>query len=221
MFSRSDQSIRGLSSLRRPRLSFGTCAVAMLLAGALGYKMGAETLSFPGLSQTKVVRQQLSQLQRKYNIEVEAKKNLAEHLKSLQQQHAELANSMSLFQNITGMRFNQTAVKIKAFQVFPSANPNTYRYLVVLAKERSGDELSTGSVALTIQGKIGEQSILLPVKYVNSGKPNGLGFKFRHFQELNGELSFPDRFVPEEIHFKVMADNNMLPVEQTIPWRVV
>lgn len=205
-----------LNALFRRRFSVGMCIVGMLLASGVGYKLGERALASNGMSKESFV-----QLKRAYNIEVEARKNLAQHLKTLQQQNAELMHRVALFQDVTGTKFNQQAIKIKAFQTFQTQTPNLYRYLVVLTKGGMGQDRSAGSVAMTIQGKIGDQSILLPVKYVNSERKDGLGFGFRHFQELNGELAFPENFVPEEVHFKIMLDNNALPIEQSMAWKVV
>lgn len=220
------------------RISLGTCLVGIFISALLSYKAGQSRGAIilnddPKTGQS--VHQQLQSLQtqnadlkqrlvhaeRNYQIQVEAKKNLGEHLRVLQQQNTELSHHMTLYQTVTGTQLAQQSVKINAFQVYPTATKNAYRYLVVLSKEVSGRELIQGGVSMTIVGKIGEQPIFLPVKYVNSGRHDGLAFRFRHFQELSGELSFPEHFIPEEVLFKIKPDKGAVALEQKMPWTLV
>lgn len=218
------------------RVSLGTLIGVVILVAFLSYKMGtSQRAVLPSGDNLSSLKEQLTTLQtsneelrkeliyaeRNYHIQVEAKRNLGEHLKSLQQHNAELMQNMTLYQTVTGTQLTKQSVKIKAFQVHPAGAKNTFRYLVVLSKEMSGRELIQGGVAMTIVGKIGDQPILLPVKYVNSGRRDGLAFKFRHFQELSGELSFPEQFIPEEVLFKIRPDKGGAFLEQKLPWSLI
>lgn len=219
------------------RLSLGTCLVGMVLASVISYKTGqshgvvivSDDPNGPSLheqiqslkAQNGDLKHLLAHAERNYHIQMEAKKNLGEHLKTLQKHNAELTQNVMLYQSVTGTRLTQQSVNIKAFQVYPTATKNAFRYLVVLTKEMSGRELIQGGVSMTIIGRIGEQPIFLPVKYVNSGRQDGLAFRFRHFQELSGELSFPEHFVPEEVLFKVRPDKGAAALEQKMPWTLV
>ncbi len=225
-----------LQSTKR-RVTLGTCLACMALAAIVSYKTGVSRGVVivgddpNGMSlheqlqslkaQNADLKRHLVHMERNYHIQVEAKKNLAEHLKTLQQHNSELTQNVTLYQSVTGTRLTQQSVNIKAFQVYPTATKNAFRYLVVLTKEMSGRELIQGGVSMTIIGRIGEQPIFLPVKYVNSGRQDGLAFRFRHFQELSGELSFPENFVPEEVLFKVKPDKGAVPLEQKMPWSLV
>jgi hypothetical protein len=164
------------------------------------------------------LRQQVVRLERDNQIQLEAKKNLANHLKALQEQNTELTRDMALYQTIAGTSSVGQGLQIKAFQVFRMEGENTFRYLLVLSKQAAPQKYAEGAVTMTIIGMVDQKPIHLPVKYVDSGRVDGLAFKFRHFQELTGELSFPQGFVPEGVLFQVTPDSEWPYFQQQFPW---
>lgn len=170
------------------------------------------------IEENNQLRQKLLVLERNYQIQQEAKKNLAHHLKVLQEQNTELTRDMALYQTIAGTSSVGQGLQIKAFQVFRMPEPNTFRYLLVLSKQAAPQKYAKGAVMMTILGMINDKPIHLPVKYVDSGRDDGLAFKFRHFQELTGELSFPEGFVPQGVLFQVNPDSEWPHLQQQFPW---
>lgn len=163
----------------------------------------------------------LNSAERNFQIQLEAKKNLVNHLKILQDYNAELTQNMSLYQTVAGTPSrSKQGVLVKNFQVHPASEPQTFRYSVLLAKKVSGQEMVQGAVSMVITGKIGDKSILLPVKYVNSGREDGLPFQFQHFQELSGELGLPKDFIAQEVLFKIKPDKGLPSLRQQFPWMV-
>ncbi len=139
----------------------------------------------------------------------------------MQEHNAELTQNIALYQTVKGTPFPQQGVLIKTFQITSASEPQSFRYSVVLAKKSSGQELVHGAVTMVIMGKIEDKAILLPVKYVDSGREDGLAFQFRHFQELKGELGLPKNFIPEEIVLRITPDTGAAPVQQSFPWVLV
>ncbi len=155
---------------------------------------------------------------RNSQIQVEAQKTLGNHIKTLQQQNTELKRDMALYQTIAGNKAENQGLEIKSFQIYESEKPNTYRYLLILSKQAAPQKYVEGAVKMVILGRIGDKSIELPVKYVDPNRTDGLGFKFRHLQELAGELTFPDRFVPEGVQFQVTPDKEWPQLQRHFAW---
>lgn len=166
------------------------------------------------------LKQKIIIAERNYQIHVEAQKALGNHLKSLQQQNTELMRDMALYQTIAGTPATGQGLEIKAFHLYTTEEPNTFRYLLVLSKQAAAQKYVQGAVKMTIMGHIGQQAIQLPVKYVDSTREDGLAFKFRHLQELAGELSFPEQFMPEEVVFQVTPDKDWPTLSQNFPWSI-
>lgn len=166
----------------------------------------------------EALQQKLIVAERSYQIQMEAQKTLGNHLKTLQQQNTELLRDMALYQTIAGTPATGQGLEIKAFHLYATEQANTFRYLLVLSKQAAAQKYVQGAVVMTILGHIGDRAIQLPVKYVDSTRDDGLAFKFRHLQELAGELSFPPQFVPEEVVFQVNPDKDWPALSQNFPW---
>ncbi len=164
------------------------------------------------------LQKDLIAVKRDSQIHVEAQKTLGNHLKTLQQQNIELKRDMALYQTIAGNKAENQGLEIKSFQIFESERPNTFRYLLILSKQAAPQKYVEGAVKMVILGKIGDKPIELPVKYVDPNRTDGLGFKFRHLQELAGELTFPDQFVPEGVEFRVSPDKDWPQLQRHFAW---
>ncbi len=158
--------------------------------------------------ENSALQKELVSVKRNYEIQTQAQKSLTESLTLLQQKNTDLTRDMTLYQSLAKSPHSVQGIEIKSFQIFASEEPNTFRYLIVLSKQSAPQKFVEGALKMVIQGKIGDKSIDLPVKYVDSNRADGLGFKFRHLQELAGELSFPEQFVPVGVQFSVIPDKD-------------
>lgn len=216
--------------------SWGALLLIVILLPYFCYKMGyvrGSAISFTSNEDISLLKENMEQLQsenlrykeelsiaeQNYQIQLEAKKNLAEYLKSLQLHNSELSQNMALYQTVTSKTPIDLKAQIKAFYLFPTTSPDTFRYSVMLSKS-TGTEYTQGVVTMVIKGMIGVKPISLSVKYVDSNRNDGLAFKFRHFQELTGELTLPESFIPAEVVVKVSSDKAGTPVIEQYPWVV-
>ncbi len=210
---------------------FGVITIVLFVSYNAGFMSGKTTA--PELKDvSQEVKNYVVQLQKENNqlqkdlifaksnaqIHVEAQKTLGNHIKTLQQQNTDLKRDMALYQTIAGNKAENQGLEIKSFQIFESEKPNTYRYLLILSKQAAPQKYVEGAVKMVILGKIGDKPIELPVKYVDPTRTDGLGFKFRHLQELAGELSFPDQFVPEGVQFRVTPDKEWPQLQRHFAW---
>lgn len=231
------QSLPQMIRHRSPkRLSWGTVMLLLAVMASVSYKLGLikKSEEYDLLQQQVAVlqqevehfreqnahlQQQLATAQYHYQIQMEARKNLGDYLKSMEQHNAELTQNVNLYQSVSGKLPLNQGIEIKTFHVFPSQE-NTFRYLLVLSKQVASTEYITGAVAMTIFGHIDEKPIVLPVKYVDSARNDGLAFKFRYLQELSGELTLPEKFVAEKIALKVMPERGWPHFQRQFPWRM-
>lgn len=171
-------------------------------------------------SENATFREKLTVLEREFQIQIETKKHLGNHLKVLQDQNAEITRDLALYHSIAGTPAVGQGLQLKAFQVFTTDDPRTFRYLLILSKQAEPKKYAEGAVKMTILGRAGNKPIQLSVKYVDSSREDGLAFKFKHFQELTGELSFPTNFVPESVLFQVDPDKEWPHFQEQFPWNI-
>jgi len=166
-----------------------------------------------------LLQEKLNIAERKYRIQLEAQKNLDQHLKSLQFQNSELSHHMALYQTVTGTELIEHPIQVKAFNVIPLEKSNTYRYAIMLTNT-SGTDWLKGIVTMDIHGLVNDQPRVLKVKYVNAERDQGLAFKFQYFQELTGEVALPELFIPESVTLNIKEAKINSILKESFPWSV-
>lgn len=206
---------------------FGILAIALYVGYHTGKRSGSShmpvtnsnshlTTNVEKLRQENESLKQLLATEKQNNqIQQEAQRNLSQHIKALEQYNSELSQDVALYERIRGAPSKKN-VEIKTFHIFSTNSENKFRYLLLLSKDSNPEQLTQGSVQMKINGRIGMENIELPVRYADASY-QGLAFKFRNFQELSGELSFPDGFVPDSVSFdiKPLTGGHF---QQQFPW---
>lgn len=164
-----------------------------------------------------LLQEKLNVSERKYRIQQEAQKALELHLKLLQSRNAELSHHMALYQTVTGTELIDNPIQVKAFNVVPLEKSNAYRYAIMLTNVSGKDPLS-GVVTIDIHGLVNEQPRVLKVKYVNAETDSGLAFHFQYFQELTGEVTLPESFVPESVTLNIKEAKINYVLKENFPW---
>ncbi len=211
---------------------FGIIAIVLFVSYNAGYLSGKTSQAEQPVPTTMPISDTMADLQKENNnlqkellsakqnfeIQAQAQKNLNNDLMALQQKNTELTRDMALYQSLAKSPTHTQGVEIKSFQIFQAEESNSYRYLIILSKQVAPQTFVQGALRMVIQGKIGDRTVELPVKYVDSTRADGLGFKFRHLQELAGELSFPEQFVPEGVQFSVVPDKDWPQFQRHFSW---
>jgi hypothetical protein len=206
---------------------FGVVALVLYVGYHAGKKSGSNQVASQPVGQqlagnlsnlrqeNELLKQQLVNEKRNFQIHQEAQKNLSQHIKELEQHNSELSQDVALYERLRGSPSKKN-VEIKTFHIFSTDSENKYRYLLLLSKDSNPEQLTQGSVQMKIFGRLGSENIELPVRYADASY-QGIAFKFRNFQELSGELSFPDGFVPDSVSFEIkpLAGGHF---QQQFPW---
>ncbi|MBS0288482.1 MAG: hypothetical protein JSS07_00420 [Proteobacteria bacterium] len=221
--------------LRRPprRVTMGTLFGAITLALFISYNAGFLSGKQSGipLDETLIEKEKITTLEKEkdvlqkelivakqnYQIQVEAQKSLSNLLKELEEKNTELMKDMALYQSLNKGSATR-GLEIKSFQIFATEQPNSYRYLLILSKQADPQKFVQGTISMTILGKINDKSIDLPVKYIDSAQDHGLSFRFRHLQELAGEITLPEKFVPQGVQCQVIPNNEWPQFQRHFSW---
>lgn len=86
----------------------------------------------------------------------------------------------------------------------------SYRYKLVLSQFVKNQRLVKGLARMTIHGMQGEEQKALALKDVTKSGKNSLGFRFRFFQELEGDIVLPEDFEPLRVEVQALPDTSRL-----------
>lgn len=237
-------TIAPLSSGSRGQLSWGTVIGVLLLGLYLsyqyGYSQGQSAENHPAplpakeaelVARLKTENTEFKQrwlaTEQQYQTTLEAKIQLENYLKTMEKNNARMTRDMALNpMPLPASTPPSTAPTTKAtfnvthFQIFPTYEANSFRYMLLLTRKTQSSDFVTGVVSMTIQGRMGNKLIFIPVKYGEHNEIDGLAFHCQEFQELSGELTLPEGFEPMEVILKVQIPGGIAHKQQIFPWQL-
>ncbi len=161
-------------------------------------------------------RDQAVALQRSSEIDKQAYREVDESLRSLQSEILELKEEVAFYRSIVAPRESAKGLRIQRFKIEANRQPRSYRYKLVLTQVIKHSRITRGSVELNIEGLQNGQQHVLNLKQVESAKLDKLSFRFKYFQNFEGDMLLPEGFVPSRVLLKVVS--NRVTIEKTFDW---
>lgn len=148
------------------------------------------------------VREEGAVVARGRQVEEEAYARVDDHLRDLQGEVLRLRREVAFYRDIVGARA-RSGVNVQTFMLAP-AGPQRWRYELVLTRGRNDGKVIAGMVRLAVDGTLdgSERTISFPAKDGSAAATPDLGFEFRYFQRLDGQLTLPDGFVPQSVRVR-------------------
>ncbi len=165
------------------------------------------------------LREQKALLERAAQIEQEAYGELDTTLKELQGEILELKEELAFYRGIVSPQSASSGLHLQRFRIEANGKSRHYRYKLVLTQVLKNDRLVTGKVRLSIDGLMRNQPRTLTLKELSEKHVNELGYRFKYFQKLEGNLSLPKGFTPFRIKVQIIPRNRRhSSIEKTINW---
>lgn len=126
---------------------------------------------------------------------------LIETIKRLQKTQSKLRSELTFYRNIMAPELDQKGLTIAEFNVSKSQSNKGLYFKLVLTQSGKQDQFLKGSVKLTINGSNAKTGS--PVSYhfndLGNFDAKHFQFKFRYFQNMEGEIKLPVGFVPKTV----------------------
>ena len=156
------------------------------------------------LEQTNgTLREQKAVLERTSQVEREAHKQLDHTVSGLQDEILELKSELAFYRGIIAPKDASRGLRIQSFDVTPNAVERSYRYKLVLTQVLKNDTVAQGSIGLEIEGSLNGKLKTLDFKQVSLGDTKELRFRFKYFQNFEGDIVLPEGFVPSRVTVSV------------------
>lgn len=212
--------------------------VASLVLAAAGCGFGAGWLgSGQALNATTAERDRLQQalaeseltvsdlaqkvgiLEKGGEVDRQAANEVRETIRELKIQVAGLEEEVSFYKGIMVPGDKPAGLQIGKVSV-AQVEGRQYRYIVTMTQIAERRRQVSGTLIMNLIGQTEGKAQTLPLHELNSKVPaKGSRFRFRYFQELQGTLTLPEGFEPQQIKLLVQsAGKKPQRVEQTIDW---
>jgi hypothetical protein len=175
-------------------------------------------------------QQTLANLQMGKAIDSQAEVDVRKVILNLKQENQQLHEKLTMYKQIMARSKQNSLLRIDRVVISQAEKPNTYHYQLILAQLGKHPGRVKGQGAIIIEGTQGGanvQGLIEKGKWVKL--PAGakdvkkeINFKFRYFQELDGELELPPDLKPSSIKVSVtgLVNRHRQAIDQTFNWEL-
>ncbi|MBI3560555.1 MAG: hypothetical protein HY080_02410 [Gammaproteobacteria bacterium] len=205
----------------KTRLLLVLSLITLCLAGWALFEYGRYSAGFDGLEardernvllkqideledQIADLRKEKAGLERAQQIERKAYDDLDTSLKVLQSEILELKEEVAFYRGIISPRDAAQGLYLQTFKVEPNGSPRGFRYKVILTQVFQNEHHARGVIRLSIEGLFSQQPKVLPLAEVTEKHIKELEYRFKYFQNMEGDLQLPPGFKPKRVIVSVL-----------------
>ncbi len=222
----------------KTRILLALVAVVLYLGGWALFEYGRYSAGFDGIEsrdernvllkqideledQISDLRKEKAGLERAQQIERKAYDDLDTTLKVLQSEILELKEEVAFYRGIISPRDAAQGLYLQTFKVEANGSPRGFRYKVILTQVFQNERLARGVVRLSIEGLMNQQPKVFNLAELTEKHVKELEYRFKYFQNMEGDLQLPVGFKPKRVILSVMpaghsADEGT--IEKTYDW---
>ena len=167
------------------------------------------------------LKRQVAMLERSGLLDQRVNETDQKTLSSLRDQLATLEQDLSFYKNVITKQTDDTGLMVSEWSLKRISNSNRYRYKLALRQQDAdGDTYLNGHVNVNLVGTQNGKNTVYSLSEVSKEQEQiDIKLRFKFFQDIEGELTLPDNFLPEYIKIVGVEIN---PVRKTIdreyPW---
>jgi hypothetical protein len=171
-------------------------------------------------NQIESLREEKAVLERDAQIERKAYDELDTTLKVLQGEILELKEELAFYRGIVSPRDAAQGLHLQRFKIEPNGKPRGFRYKVILTQVLKDDRTARGSLVIAIEGLQNNEAKVLSMQEISEKHVKELEYRFRYFQNMEGDIQLPQGFKPQRVTIKVIPRNRSGrgPFEKTYDW---
>ena len=165
------------------------------------------------------LREEKAILERSSKVEKEAYRQLNVTMGELQNQLLALEEDNAFYRGIVSPGSAKKGLKIESFAITNGSDVNSYHYKLVLTQVLNNDYVARGTVALMIEGLAEGEARKLEWKELAADINRQSRFRFRYFQNMEGDILLPEGFKPTGITIKVQPKGKKYQkLEKSLDW---
>ncbi len=170
----------------------------------------------------RTLRQQVANLESGRAIDDLAKQEIKDTIQGLKTSVSQLKKDVSFYKNIMAPSDNAKGLQLQSVEINPAPGTNRFAYKIVLTQVADNKAYVSGVVAVNVIGLKNDELEVLPLRDISEVEDLGIKFRFRYFQDIQGELVLPDGFDPERLQVVAQSKGKRASrLEQSFEWDVL
>lgn len=163
------------------------------------------------------MRQELAELKLGGQIDSRANEEVRLTVESLQDQIAELNEEIRFYKGVMLPNVEEKGLRIERLDMKAASEPNTFNFSLLLTQIVEKHEYVQGGIEINIVG----QETELSLSELGNADRDPIRFRFRYFQNIDGVLTVPDGFEPQQITIVAKSSGkNSQRLEKKFDWQL-
>lgn len=150
------------------------------------------------------LREQNAILKRATQVERKAYADVNTSLKMLQTEILELNEELAFYRGIVSPRDASRGLRLQRYTFVSNGQNRGYRYKVVLTQVLKNDRLARGLVNFVFEGLYNSERKVLALADVTKPVIKQLNYRFKYFQNLEGDILLPDGYEPLRVIIQIL-----------------
>ena len=151
------------------------------------------------VSLAETYRQQVAALKLADEIDLQADVGVQQTILELQTQLARVQEEVQFYKGVMLPKVEDKGLRIERLRVENSGEPNRFKYNLLLTQVVNKYDYVQGDVEINLVGDEDNLGSNLPLGDISTQDQDSIRFRFRYFQNIDGELMLPDGFIPKEV----------------------
>ncbi|WP_336367318.1 DUF6776 family protein [Marinobacter sp. C2H3] len=166
-------------------------------------------------------RQQLANLERGKIMDQQALKAARDTIAGLEDQMAALRNDLTFYRNIMAPSEVNKGLQVDSLTLSRGVGPASWDYRLVLTQLGQNQNYIAGAVAVNVIGTRNGDRVVVPLSELSGDLgQDGIRFRFRFFQNIEGTLTVPKDFRPARVQVVAQASGRKsAQAERTFEWQ--
>ena len=168
------------------------------------------------------LRENIAMLERSKQVESGAYAEVDVTLRELQQEILELKEEVAFYRGIVSSRESAGGLTVQSFKMEKTQEERVYQFKLVLTQVMKNERIVRGKVKLAFEGIKAGKLQRLTLSQVSGGAKTNLVLKFKYFQTIEGNVVFPDGFLPTRVFLEVLPKGRKLTdMKKTFDWATI
>lgn len=164
------------------------------------------------------MQQEIADLTVGGEIDDKANEEVRQTIENLQELIAEQNEEISFYKGVMLPNVADKGLRIERLDVTSNA-PGRVKYSLLLTQVVDKHDYVQGGVQISLRGQEGDQEKSFRLSELDQEKQDRVRFRFRYFQNINGELQLPEGFEPREVMIVAQSSgSNAQRLERTFDW---
>jgi hypothetical protein len=167
------------------------------------------------------MRQEIAGLKLGGEVDSRATEEVRQTVETLQDEIAQLNEEIKFYKGVMVPNAQDKGLRIERLSLEDTPDPNKFRYSLLLTQIVDKHDYVQGGVEIALVGSEGDLDLQLSLSDMSQAEKDIIGFRFRYFQNINGELNVPIGFEPRELVIVARSSGrNSQRLEKKFSWQL-